>query len=87
MIIGNWIFGSVLKNCASKSNEFPTAEIYGLSSQMKRCSISIPSNIADGSSRKRIKEYSRFISIALGSAFELETQLDIAFELNFIDEN
>lgn len=69
------------------TNEFPKSEIYGLSSQIKRCSISIPSNIAEGSSRKSSKEYSRFISIALGSAYELETQLDIAFELKFINEN
>ncbi|MEM8896011.1 MAG: four helix bundle protein [Bacteroidota bacterium] len=55
----------------------PSEEKYGLISQLTRSSVSIPSNIAEGSSRKSQKEYYRFIEIAQGSAFELETQLII----------
>jgi four helix bundle protein len=55
-------------------SEFPTHERYDLSSQLSRCSISIPSNIAEGSSRTD-KSFSHFIDISLGSSFELGTQL------------
>lgn len=62
---------------------FPKEEKFGLTSQISRCSISIPSNIAEGSSRTN-KSFSHFIDIALGSSFELETQLLIAFKRNYI---
>ena len=62
----------------------PTHEKYGLTSQIKRSSVSIPSNIAEGAGRNTNKDFSRFISIALGSAFELETQLLIAKNLGYI---
>lgn len=65
----------------------PKTEMYGLTSQMNRAAVSIPSNIAEGAERNSNKDFSRFITIALGSAFELETQLIIAFELSFIKEN
>ncbi|MCJ8330910.1 MAG: four helix bundle protein [Lentisphaeria bacterium] len=64
---------------------FPRDEIYGLTSQMKRSVISIPSNIAEGSCRSTKKDFAHFISIASGSAAELETQVFLADELNFID--
>lgn len=60
---------------------FPKEDKYGLSQQMNRCSISIPSNIAEGSSRRSEKDYARFIEISLGSSFELETQILIAEKL------
>ncbi len=60
---------------------FPVDERFGLKSQMSRCAISVPSNIAEGSSRSSIKEFSHFLDIALGSSFELETQLIIAQDL------
>ena len=66
---------------------FPKEELYGLTSQMKRSAISIPSNIAEGFKRYHSKEYSQFLHIVLGSAAELETQLIIARELEFIDKN
>jgi len=62
---------------------FPKEEKYGFSSQMQRCSISIPSNIAEGSRRKSRKEYSYFSRISFGSASELETQVIAAKRLPF----
>jgi four helix bundle protein len=57
---------------------FPNTEKYGLRSQITRSAVSIPSNIAEGASRNSEKDFARFLEIALGSAFELETQLVIA---------
>lgn len=62
---------------------FPKEEKFDLRSQISRCSVSIPSNIAEGSSRSG-KSFSHFIDIALGSSFELETQLIIANKKNYI---
>lgn len=62
---------------------FPTTEKFGLTQQATRSAISIPSNIAEGSSRFSEKDYKRFIEISLGSSFELETQLLIAKAVNF----
>ena len=67
------------------TDTFPNEEKFGLLSQINRCSISIPSNIAEGSSRTD-KSFSHFIDIALGSSFELETQLIIAFKRNYINK-
>lgn len=66
---------------------FPKDELFGLTSQMKRCAISIPSNIAEGAGRKGSAEFVRFLYISMGSLSELETQLDIAIMLNFCDKN
>lgn len=66
---------------------FPKNEQFGLTSQMRRCSISIPSNIAEGAGRKGGKEFSRFLYISLGSLAELETQLEISVRLDYIPEN
>jgi len=67
------------------TSKIPSSEIYGITSQIKRAAVSIPSNIAEGAGRNTNKDFSRFIAIALGSAFELETQFIIASELNFIE--
>ncbi|MBR3566967.1 MAG: four helix bundle protein [Salinivirgaceae bacterium] len=64
---------------------FPPKEEYGLSSQMRRSSVSIPSNIAEGYGRNSTLDYCRFLQIALGSAYELETQVELAHRLNYID--
>ncbi|MCL5439103.1 MAG: four helix bundle protein [Patescibacteria group bacterium] len=66
------------------TSKFPKSETYGLTSQMRRAAVSIPSNIAEGYGRKSPKEYSQFYSIAYGSALELETQVIIAKELEFL---
>lgn len=65
---------------------FPKEEKYSLSSQITRAAVSIPSNIAEGSSRTSSKEYNRFLEISLGSSFEIETQLLIAEAVNFGDK-
>lgn len=62
---------------------FPQSELYGLISQIRRASVAIPSNIAEGFSRKHRKEYAQFIAIAFGSGAELETQLLLGKSLNF----
>ncbi|HEY4497091.1 MAG TPA: four helix bundle protein [Candidatus Paceibacterota bacterium] len=66
---------------------FPKDEIYGISSQMKRAVVSIPSNIAEGFVRKHNKEFQQFIRTAFGSAAELETQLIIAKKLRLAPSN
>ncbi len=63
---------------------FPATEKYGLSSQITRAAVSIPSNIAEGAGRNSTKEFSHFIGIAIGSMFELETQVLIAERIGYI---
>ncbi len=77
----------LVKNIYQLTSSFPQSEIYGLTSQMRRASVSIPSNIAEGSGRKTNKEFSRFLEIAYSSALELETQLYLSFDLDFIVES
>lgn len=66
------------------TKQLPKEEVYGLSSQMKRAVVSIPSNIAEGCSRDSDKEFKRFLQFSLGSAFELETDLVVAGRLKLI---
>ena len=68
------------------TKEFPKVETYGLSSQMQRSAVSIPSNIAEGAARKSKAEFLHFLSIAQGSLSELDTQLEVAYMLGYIDE-
>ncbi|MFC5269535.1 four helix bundle protein [Adhaeribacter terreus] len=63
---------------------FPTEEKFGLTSQINRAAVSIPSNIAEGSGRGTDKDFAQFLNIALGSAFELETQIILANSFGFI---
>lgn len=63
---------------------FPNEELYGLTSQMRRASISIPCNISEGHSRRATKDYQRFLNIAAGSCAELETQVEIALDLGYL---
>lgn len=74
------------KNVYLITATFPANERFGLSSQVNRAVISIPSNIAEGAGRSSDKELNHFLSIALGSAYELETQILLAESLGFIDK-
>lgn len=71
----------LVKEIYKLTANFPKSEVYGLSSQMQRSAVSIPSNIAEGYSRKNLKEYIHFLRIAYGSATELETQIIITKDL------
>ena len=68
------------------TKSFPKEEMYGLTSQMRRSAVSIPSNIAEGSARKHDGEFRQFLYVALGSAAELDTQLVIARRLEYLNE-
>jgi four helix bundle protein len=70
----------VYRHCAN----FPRHETYGLASQLQRAAISIPSNIAEGQARSSSKEFGHFLSIALGSLAELETQVILAQRLAYL---
>jgi len=76
----------IAKDVYQMTSGFPREEVYGLTSQMRRASVSVPSNIAEGFNRFHNKEYRRFLYIALGSCAELETQVEIAGELKYIDD-
>jgi four helix bundle protein len=66
------------------TSQFPPAENFGIEQQIRRAAVSIPSNIAEGQFRNSAKEFKQFLSIALGSAAELETQLIIANKVNYL---
>ena len=68
------------------TNNFPESEKFGLTSQLRRSAVSIPSNISEGAARESKKEFKRFLYISLGSAAELETQLEISKRLNFLND-
>lgn len=68
------------------TEKFPNREIYALASQMRRASVSIPSNIAEGRSRSTPKDFTHFLHMALGSATELETQLIISSNLEYVNK-
>ena len=67
------------------TREFPRSEIYGLSAQMRRAAVSVPSNIAEGKGRYSQREFVQFLHHARGSLLELETQLEIARDLGYFD--
>jgi four helix bundle protein len=67
------------------TSAFPREEIYGITSQIRRSSVSIPSNIAEGYGRSSTGDYKRFLHISLGSLYELQTQIEISNRLSYID--
>jgi four helix bundle protein len=66
------------------TGDFPKNELYGLTTQIRRCAISIPSNIAEGYGRNSTDDYLRFLNISRASLYELQTQLEISSNLNFL---
>ena len=68
------------------TEQFPKREIFGIVGQIRRCAISLSSNIAEGFGRRSNKEFIRFLNITMGSIFELQTQLFISYRLNFINK-
>jgi four helix bundle protein len=68
------------------TNVFPKEEIYGITSQIRRASVSVPSNIAEGAARNSDKELIQFLYISLGSMSEVETQLLLAYDLGFMKD-
>ena len=76
----------IVKDTYKTTKIFPKSETYSLTNQMQRCSISIPSNIAEGTSKSSSKHFIQYLETALGSAFEWETQLIIAFEIKYISK-
>jgi four helix bundle protein len=77
----------IVRDIYEITENFPKQEMYGLSNQMRRAAISIPSNVSEGFRRYHNKEYKQFLYIALGSCAELETQITIAKELKYITES
>lgn len=71
----------------SLTKTFPKEEQFGLTNQMRRCGVSIPSNIAEGCGRNHKKDSLQFFFVARGSLYELETQLYLGNDLNFVDSN
>ncbi len=71
--------------CYEASGDFPNYEIYGLTSQLRRAAVSVPANIAEGRGRQHTAEFIQHLSIATGSLAELETHIEIAQRLGYID--
>lgn len=76
----------LVKYIYTTTSRFPSSEKYGLTDQVRRSAVSIPSNIAEGYGRSYTNDYTRFLQIARGSLFEMETQIEIAFSLNYLSD-
>ena len=82
-----WIECRKLTNIVYNSTKnFPKEEIFGLTNQIRRCAVSVPSNIAEGCGRNTSKETIHFLFIARGSIYELETQLYLSLDQNYIEK-
>lgn len=80
-----WKEGMQLAACIyAVTEKFPKSEVYGLTSQMRRAAVSVPSNIAEGAARFSVKEFMQFLNIAGGSLSELDTQITLAATLGFM---
>ncbi len=83
-----WQLGMTLaERCYMATDKFPSHERYGLSAQMRRAAVSIPSNLAEGFCRRTTRAYANHVSIALGSHGELETCIELAVRLGFIEQS
>jgi len=77
---------SLVLKLYTETKSWPKDEVYGLTSQIRRSAISIPSNIAEGYGRNSTGDYIRFLQIASGSLYEFQTQLEISFQLSYLSE-
>ena len=78
---------ALVKETYQVTADFPSDEKYGLVSQLRRCAVSIPTNIAEGSGRNTDKDFAQFLNISLGSAYELESLLILSLDVKLINEN
>jgi four helix bundle protein len=78
---------ALVKTIYSLTSTFPREEVFGLTAQMRRAAVSVPSNIAEGAARSPKKEFAHFLVIARSSLSELETQLEIAKQLGYLAED
>ncbi len=76
----------IVKDIYQATATFPLSETRGLTDQIRRAAVSIPSNIAEGASRSSNQDFARFLEIALGSAFEVDTQIILAYDVGYIQE-
>jgi len=77
---------SLVLKLYTETRSWPKDEVYGLTSQIRRSAVSIPSNIAEGYGRNSTGDYTRFLQIASGSLYEFQTQLEISFQLGYLNE-
>jgi four helix bundle protein len=77
---------TLVTNTYQITQQFPNEELFGLTSQIRRSAVSIPSNIAEGYGRESQKDFLRFINFAVSSLFELQTQIEIAKNINYLNE-
>ena len=78
---------ALVSNIYSITKSFPKEELYGITLQIRRNAVSIPSNIAEGYGRNSTQDYIRFLQIACGSLYEMQTQLEIAVNLGYLENN
>lgn len=76
----------LVKILYERTRGFPAEEMYGLTSQMRRAAVSVPSNVAEGAARNGAKEFIQFLGVAKGSLSELETQLLISADLGYLEQ-
>lgn len=77
---------SMVTSIYQTTSSFPKSEMFSLTSQIRRSAVSVPSNIAEGFGRRSLGDYLRFLQIAFGSLFELQTQIEIAANLNYLQK-
>lgn len=83
-----WEIGmEIAQDVYQLTKAFPKEELFGLVSQMRRCAVSVPSNLAEGAARNSTKEFINFLYISLGSISELDTQLELSKRFGYVDSN
>jgi four helix bundle protein len=78
---------NLVVDCYRLASQFPKTEVYGLASQLQRAAVSVPANIAEGQGRSHTKEFLNHLSVAYGSLMEVETHVQIASRLNYLDDS